>query len=592
MVLDITMKQMVLVSDESPEEEDEEDHQCTIGNDKDINKVMITRIGGDDDGDDDDDDNDDEEEDENCDENEEDEEDEQDEDEEDYCSDESSTTSTSSTNGQLENTRVCDCCYCEVFGHGVPPTANTSRNYAEMRERLRLRLSKRRAERCEKSNQAAEQNKSALENSIVDEGGGGGGGGGKCGVVSSSPAFNEFSGNTGSNKSTGVVDNRNLDELLSYIMGTGQKDNDKSSNNKRKDREKGKNSKKNSSNANKSNNNHNHNSHNHNPANKESTSTQSPVNNHLKHTNKHNHNQNQVINLKNQVEGDVPKNLQTSKKQQSGVKKCCDNESCRPNKACEAVSANSKQQKRKENCHKDHISQQQPNQASSKHQTVQPKSISSSSANSQQQQQHHHHHNHHHHHHHHNNNHNLNQQQQHLQQVANSTTTQNSDSIVQINISNDKQDCSSSITSPTNNQRVASTAIGSNASQTTKLQTNYANSQQRQQSSKQQKSIIGNNKSKLVDDISIEEDIFKPRNIDFDNNELDEVERELEEFKKFCYDCVPLKERPRLQLKDLKFLRELKRHIDHQNQVRAKQANSSHQNDNNQHRASNACVPN
>ncbi|XP_050420616.1 uncharacterized protein LOC126833365 isoform X2 [Adelges cooleyi] len=33
--------------------------------------------------------------------------------------------------------RQCDCCYCEVFGHGVPSMAPVSRNYQEMRDRLR-----------------------------------------------------------------------------------------------------------------------------------------------------------------------------------------------------------------------------------------------------------------------------------------------------------------------------------------------------------------------------------------------------------------------------------------------------------------------
>ncbi|KAI1883569.1 hypothetical protein AGOR_G00232930 [Albula goreensis] len=42
--------------------------------------------------------------------------------------------------------KYCDCCYCEFFGHGGPPAAPTSRNYAEMREKLRLRLTKRKEE--------------------------------------------------------------------------------------------------------------------------------------------------------------------------------------------------------------------------------------------------------------------------------------------------------------------------------------------------------------------------------------------------------------------------------------------------------------
>ncbi|XP_062986210.1 protein FAM193A isoform X2 [Elgaria multicarinata webbii] len=59
---------------------------------------------------------------------------------EDSCSEHSSSTSTSTN--QREG-KYCDCCYCEFFGHGGPPAAPTSRNYAEMREKLRLRLTKR-----------------------------------------------------------------------------------------------------------------------------------------------------------------------------------------------------------------------------------------------------------------------------------------------------------------------------------------------------------------------------------------------------------------------------------------------------------------
>ncbi|XP_033757581.1 protein FAM193A-like [Pecten maximus] len=56
----------------------------------------------------------------------------------DSCSEQSSTTSSSN---QKEG-KYCDCCYCEFFGHGNPPVAPTSKNYAEMRDRLRLRLKK------------------------------------------------------------------------------------------------------------------------------------------------------------------------------------------------------------------------------------------------------------------------------------------------------------------------------------------------------------------------------------------------------------------------------------------------------------------
>ncbi|XP_066892917.1 protein FAM193A isoform X3 [Kogia breviceps] len=73
---------------------------------------------------------------------------------EDSCSEHSSSTSTSTN--QKEG-KYCDCCYCEFFGHGGPPAAPTSRNYAEMREKLRLRLTKRKEEQPKKAEQLSER---------------------------------------------------------------------------------------------------------------------------------------------------------------------------------------------------------------------------------------------------------------------------------------------------------------------------------------------------------------------------------------------------------------------------------------------------
>lgn len=68
----------------------------------------------------------------------------------------SNSSCTSASTSAQKDPKHCDCCYCEVFGHGVVsrfclPTkldknsifqtvAPVSRNYQEMRERLRLRL--------------------------------------------------------------------------------------------------------------------------------------------------------------------------------------------------------------------------------------------------------------------------------------------------------------------------------------------------------------------------------------------------------------------------------------------------------------------
>uniref|UniRef100_A0A1E1XDR9 FAM193 C-terminal domain-containing protein n=1 Tax=Amblyomma aureolatum TaxID=187763 RepID=A0A1E1XDR9_9ACAR len=74
----------------------------------------------------------------------------------DSCSEHSSSTTASNQRSAGEN-RVCDCCYCEVFGHGAPPVAPVSKNYQEMRDRLRLILSKRKAEAIHMAKQRQQQ---------------------------------------------------------------------------------------------------------------------------------------------------------------------------------------------------------------------------------------------------------------------------------------------------------------------------------------------------------------------------------------------------------------------------------------------------
>ncbi|XP_069059753.1 protein FAM193A isoform X5 [Pleurodeles waltl] len=83
----------------------------------------------------------------------------------DSCSEHSSSTSTSTN--QKEG-KYCDCCYCEFFGHGGPPAAPTSRNYAEMREKLRLRLTKRKEEQPKKPDQISERD-SAVDHRKVED---------------------------------------------------------------------------------------------------------------------------------------------------------------------------------------------------------------------------------------------------------------------------------------------------------------------------------------------------------------------------------------------------------------------------------------
>ncbi|XP_043918833.1 protein FAM193A isoform X2 [Protopterus annectens] len=85
---------------------------------------------------------------------------------EDSCSENSSSTSTSTN--QKEG-KYCDCCYCEFFGHGGPPAAPTSRNYAEMREKLRLRLTKRKEEQPKKDDQPVSDRDSVVDNRKVED---------------------------------------------------------------------------------------------------------------------------------------------------------------------------------------------------------------------------------------------------------------------------------------------------------------------------------------------------------------------------------------------------------------------------------------
>lgn len=85
---------------------------------------------------------------------------------EDSCSEHSSSTSTSTN--QKEG-KYCDCCYCEFFGHGGPPSAPTSRNYTEMREKLRLRLTKRKEEQPKKPDQISERETGVVDHRKVED---------------------------------------------------------------------------------------------------------------------------------------------------------------------------------------------------------------------------------------------------------------------------------------------------------------------------------------------------------------------------------------------------------------------------------------
>ncbi|XP_019361487.1 PREDICTED: protein FAM193B [Gavialis gangeticus] len=85
---------------------------------------------------------------------------------EDSSSERSSCTSSSTTQ---KDGKFCDCCYCEFFGHNAPPAAPTSRNYAEIREKLRSRLTKRKEELPQKLGPGSGAGEPAVDHRDVDE---------------------------------------------------------------------------------------------------------------------------------------------------------------------------------------------------------------------------------------------------------------------------------------------------------------------------------------------------------------------------------------------------------------------------------------
>ncbi|XP_051929494.1 protein FAM193B isoform X1 [Hippocampus zosterae] len=81
-------------------------------------------------------------------------------------SSERSSCASSSTN--QKDGKYCDCCYCEFFGHNAPPAAPTSRNYAEIREKLRSRLTRRKEELPQRQDSELTVS-GAIDNRDVDE---------------------------------------------------------------------------------------------------------------------------------------------------------------------------------------------------------------------------------------------------------------------------------------------------------------------------------------------------------------------------------------------------------------------------------------
>lgn len=142
------------------------------------------------------------------------------------CSDSGSSQgdscSTSSSAQRDANMRHCDCCYCEVFGHGMPSVAPVSRNYKEMRERLRQLLTKKKAKKCKTVAAGCSPQKSPSESSIPNANS-------ESKIATNSILRSNTPISTTSTVQHDQRDQRDLEELLEFIEGnqSGKKDNKK-----------------------------------------------------------------------------------------------------------------------------------------------------------------------------------------------------------------------------------------------------------------------------------------------------------------------------------------------------------------------------
>ncbi|XP_043790535.1 uncharacterized protein LOC122713817 isoform X3 [Apis laboriosa] len=138
------------------------------------------------------------------------------------CSDSGSSQEDScstSSSAQRDSSRHCDCCYCEVFGHGVPSVAPVSRNYNEMRERLRQLLTKKKARKCKVTCSPSKSPSESVVSDTSTE---------TKTVTNIMPRLNTPV-STVSVIQTDQRDQRDLEELLEFIEGNqnGKKDNNK-----------------------------------------------------------------------------------------------------------------------------------------------------------------------------------------------------------------------------------------------------------------------------------------------------------------------------------------------------------------------------
>lgn len=380
----------------------------------------------------------------------------------DYCTDGSSTTSTSSPAiTQQDSTRVCDCCYCEVFGHGVSPVAPTSRNYQQMRERLRKRLSKRREEKCQRLNCASStaptntttttsddtQKERVGGDDLLDRSGG-----------QQSSTSGEQKNNQ-QKKLNSFMGDSAIDEILNFINGTTRNKAANATGSKKKDKSKNVSNKKSKN---------------------KTTSTSTSVN------------------LKDTKNSDRCSQQNTDKEKQRKRDREKSNDKC------------SKSKQGKQN----NIPQVNHNNK-----------VISAALNVSSRE---------------------------------STRSSLSLSANRVNVVENKcrQERQATKVNPDHKSRQSATksscAHNSNMDISCQHNSEYASEIVKSMGS------LGHCSSMAT----VPDDVFRPRNIDLDDVELDEFERELEAFKKFCLDSIPLvkKERVRIELKDSHWIEGFEEH--------------------------------
>lgn len=445
-------------------------------------------------------------------------------------SDKSSTTTI-----EPDGTRVCDCCYCEVFGHGTAPNAPTSRNFPEIRERLRKRLSKRRAERCEKSMQ---QNCSTPD--------------------SHTPKIEP---QQKQKQTSSLPGDSTIEEILNFINGTSR---DKSASNRKRDKSKQNSaSKKNSNNNNKNNKSntstatsnttsskqedkdiekcHQHHSNSHHSNLTTNSSKANPPHHHQNsptptkrqqnnnanqhHADNHNHHPPHT----NHQPGHQPKGKSseaTSRHYQyntpSQLTTQSDQQHAQPRD--KSLTQNDKQSKRKERASKLVNNTNNNNTASGKQQTNNiPNGKRSAANNSSSTRESN------------NKTHEISAQQH----ITTNNNNNNNHKRANGNRTGRDQTSKSRFDDTTNRNIIASNQINSCQKPSESYQNHHPHD-----------AVQDENYRLLA--MAPSDDVFKPRDIDLNDVELDEFERELEAFKRFCLESVPLvkKERVRIQLKD------------------------------------------